>query len=106
MRHNSLACHDSALDGHTVLGFVGKIALPALCFQEAVTSAGYSVLMSATVPSPRRRPRKAVPAPPPPPRRPSSLPVVDETSAGGVVVKVEGGRAYVAIIARRNRAGR
>lgn len=32
--------------------------------------------------------------------------MVDETSAGGVVVKVTGGRAYVAIIARRNRAGR
>src|SRR5690625_4791153 len=36
----------------------------------------------------------------------STVPVVEETSAGGVVIKVEGGRAYVAIIARRNRAGR
>src|SRR5690625_2934922 len=61
--------------------------------------------MSATVPSPRRRPRPAVPMPPPP-RPASTLPVVDETSAGGVVVKVENGKAFVAIIARRNRAGR
>ncbi|HLR58792.1 MAG TPA: NUDIX hydrolase [Beutenbergiaceae bacterium] len=43
---------------------------------------------------------------PPPPRPASTLPVVDETSAGGVVVKVENGKAFVAIIARRNRAGR
>jgi 8-oxo-dGTP pyrophosphatase MutT (NUDIX family) len=35
-----------------------------------------------------------------------SLPVVDETSAGGLVVDVVDGRAYAAIIARRNRAGR
>lgn len=33
------------------------------------------------------------------------LPVVDETSAGGVVVKVVNGRAYIALIARRNRRG-
>lgn len=42
------------------------------------------------------------------PRRTSShpLPVVDETSAGGLVVDVVDGRAVAAIIARRNRAGR
>lgn len=34
------------------------------------------------------------------------MPVVDETSAGGLVVTVFEGRAYTAIIARRNRAGR
>jgi len=38
-----------------------------------------------------------------PPRR---LPVVEERSAGGVIVDVDGGRARVAVIARRNRAGR
>ncbi len=34
------------------------------------------------------------------------LPVVNETSAGGVIVSVQGGRAYTAVIARRNRGGR
>lgn len=34
------------------------------------------------------------------------LPVVDETSAGGLVVDVQDGRAFAAVIARRNRAGR
>ncbi|UNX54953.1 NUDIX hydrolase [Georgenia sp. TF02-10] len=38
--------------------------------------------------------------------RASGLPVVDETSAGGLVVDVVEGRAYTAVIARRNRAGR
>ncbi|MGC5614683.1 NUDIX hydrolase [Georgenia sp. Z1491] len=38
--------------------------------------------------------------------RSSRLPVVDETSAGGIVVKVADGVAYVAVIARRNRGGR
>ena len=33
------------------------------------------------------------------------LPVANETSAGGVIVKVEHGVPYVAVIARRNRAG-
>lgn len=61
--------------------------------------------MSATAPSPKRRPRGAVPTPPPP-RPAPSVPVVDETSAGGVVIKVENGLAYVVVIARRNRAGR
>jgi len=59
--------------------------------------------MSA-VPAPRRRlPR--------PPRRHlqtvrPALPVADETSAGGLIVDVVDGRAYTAVIARRNRAGR
>ncbi|RRC95367.1 NUDIX hydrolase [Schaalia canis] len=34
------------------------------------------------------------------------LPIVGETSAGGIVVDVKGGIPYAAIIARRNRAGR
>ncbi|WP_159618769.1 NUDIX hydrolase [Ruania rhizosphaerae] len=62
--------------------------------------------MSAAIPTPGPR----VPRPPQPVRwrRPhaSGLPVVDETSAGGLVVSVQAGRAYTAIIARRNRAGR
>ena len=31
---------------------------------------------------------------------------MDETSAGGLIVEVQGGRAAVAVIARRNRGGR
>lgn len=60
--------------------------------------------MSATVP-----PRRWVPAPPPRPLKAVTrrvLPVVDETSAGGIVIRVEDGVAYTAVIARRNRAGR
>ncbi len=38
--------------------------------------------------------------------RSNALPVVDETSAGGLVVDVVEGRAFTAVIARRNRAGR
>lgn len=38
--------------------------------------------------------------------RPRRLPAVRETSAGGVVIDVHEGRARIAIIARRNRAGR
>lgn len=34
------------------------------------------------------------------------LPVVDETSAGGLIVDVQDGEAYTAVIARRNRGGR
>ena len=34
------------------------------------------------------------------------LPVVDETSAGGLVVRLRDGAYYAAVIARRNRAGR
>lgn len=40
------------------------------------------------------------------PSAPLQLPVSHETSAGGIAVKVEDGVAYVACIARRNRAGR
>lgn len=36
----------------------------------------------------------------------SHLPVVHETSAGGIIVKVENGKGYVAVISRRNRAGK
>src|SRR5690606_5068663 len=60
--------------------------------------------MSA-VPTPRRR----VPTPPRPravPPRSALLPVVDETSAGGLVVRVEDRQAFTAVIARRNRGGR
>lgn len=34
------------------------------------------------------------------------LPVVDETSAGGLIIDVQNGRAFAAVIARRNRGGR
>ncbi|MGE9808357.1 NUDIX hydrolase [Janibacter sp. G1551] len=44
----------------------------------------------------------AVPAPRPARR----LPAVEERSAGGVVVDVQDGEARIAVIARRNRAGR
>ncbi|MDQ2624421.1 MAG: NUDIX hydrolase [Actinomycetota bacterium] len=37
---------------------------------------------------------------------PTALPIVDETSAGGLVVDVQGGIHVAAVIARRNRAGR
>lgn len=59
--------------------------------------------MSAAVPTPPSRP-----VPTPPQRRLSTppLPVVDETSAGGLVVNVVEGQAMTAVIARRNRAGR
>ena len=36
----------------------------------------------------------------------SRLPIVGETSAGGLVIDVVNGTPYAAIIARRNRAGR
>ncbi|NLW99961.1 MAG: NUDIX hydrolase [Actinomycetales bacterium] len=36
----------------------------------------------------------------------SRLPAVEERSAGGIVVDVHGGEARIAVIARRNRAGR
>ena len=43
----------------------------------------------------------------PRPTRPlRRLPAVEETSAGGVIVDVHEGRSRIAIIARRNRAGR
>ena len=34
------------------------------------------------------------------------LPVIDETSTGGLIIDVQGGRAVTAVIARRNRGGR
>lgn len=46
------------------------------------------------------------PLPSQPPRQPRRLPAVEEVSAGGVVLRIENGVAYLAIIARRNRAGR
>ena len=39
-------------------------------------------------------------------RAPRRLPAVEERSAGGVVVDIQGGVARIAVIARRNRAGR
>jgi 8-oxo-dGTP pyrophosphatase MutT (NUDIX family) len=48
--------------------------------------------MSSSVPRPTQLPRR--------------LPAVEETSAGGVIVDVHDGVARIAVIARRNRAGR
>ncbi|WP_182112543.1 MULTISPECIES: NUDIX hydrolase [unclassified Actinotalea] len=73
--------------------------------------------MSSAVPHPRPGP---VPAPPgghalriqapdrtAASRRPvHTLPVVEETSAGGLVVRQDAGAPHAAVIARRNRAGR
>ena len=56
------------------------------------------------MPSPRTRtPRAGNPA-----RRAGAraLPIVNETSAGGLVVDVQNGQAFTAVIARRNRGGR
>lgn len=39
-------------------------------------------------------------------RNPLALPIVDETSAGGLVVQRDGHGFHAAVIARRNRAGR
>ncbi|WP_129338409.1 NUDIX hydrolase [Cellulomonas endophytica] len=74
---------------------------------------------AATPPAPRGAPAPRGPAPHPPgghplridpqatpPRRATALPVVDETSAGGLVVTQEDGVFLAAVIARRNRAGR
>jgi 8-oxo-dGTP pyrophosphatase MutT (NUDIX family) len=43
---------------------------------------------------------------PDPARMPRRLPAVEERSAGGIVVDVKDGEARIAVIARRNRAGR
>lgn len=47
---------------------------------------------------------------PRPPRRRQelrrNLPVVDETSAGGIILEIRNGKANAAVIARRNRAGK
>lgn len=61
--------------------------------------------MSAILPPPGPRLRRPVPTPPPRPSV-STLPIVEETSAGGVVINVVDGRAFAAVIARRNRGGR
>ena len=45
-------------------------------------------------------------SPPPPTQLPHRLPEVEEISAGGVVIDVHQGVARIAVIARRNRAGR
>ncbi|MFV0426134.1 MAG: NUDIX hydrolase [Beutenbergiaceae bacterium] len=59
--------------------------------------------MPAVVPTPPQRP---VPTPPLQRGYTAPLPVVDETSAGGLIVDVVQGQAITAVIARRNRAGR
>jgi 8-oxo-dGTP pyrophosphatase MutT (NUDIX family) len=51
------------------------------------------------VTSPARDPERLVPSRP-------RLPAVEERSAGGIVVDVQDGVARIAVIARRNRAGR
>jgi len=43
---------------------------------------------------------------PRPSQLPRRLPAVEETSAGGVIIDVQDGVARIAVIARRNRAGR
>jgi len=56
------------------------------------------------MPSPRTRtPRAGNPA-----HRAGArtLPIINETSAGGLVVDVQNGQAFTAVIARRNRGGR
>ena len=45
-------------------------------------------------------------APAEPPIPTTTLPIVDETSAGGLFVTLQGGVHVAAVIARRNRAGR
>lgn len=62
------------------------------------------------------RPKDQRPGVPRPPRRHTSsraihsqsahLPIFSETSAGGIVVDIQDGIPYAALIARRNRAGR
>jgi 8-oxo-dGTP pyrophosphatase MutT (NUDIX family) len=45
-------------------------------------------------------------SPPRPTQLPNRLPAVEEISAGGVIIDVHEGVARIAVIARRNRAGR
>lgn len=71
----------------------------------------HSPLRRPAVPQPPQRivtrAANGRPAPKPgPPPRSSQLPIAQETSAGGLVVKVLDGQPYAAIIARRNRAGK
>src|SRR5450631_259323 len=54
--------------------------------------AGYSDAMTSCAPRPTKRPRR--------------LPKVEEISAGGVIIDVHDGVARLAVIARRNRAGK
>lgn len=56
--------------------------------------------MTSSPPRPARLPARL------PARPPRRLPEVEEISAGGVIVGVDDGVAQVAVIARRNRAGR
>lgn len=58
------------------------------------------------MPSPSAHPFPGRPTPPPARSTRQGLPIVDETSAGGLVVNAVDGVAYCAVIARRNRAGR
>lgn len=53
-----------------------------------------------------RLPPRAVPSPSRPLVASAALPVVDETSAGGLVVRLRDDEYQAAVIARRNRAGR
>ena len=55
-------------------------------------AAGYSDAMTSSAHGPTRQPRRLL--------------AVEETSAGGVVIDVHEGIARIAVIARRNRAGR
>lgn len=63
-------------------------------------------MSSAPIPRPGPAPRPARSAGRRKPSHAASLPVSNETSAGGLAVKVEDGVAYVACIARRNRSGK
>jgi len=58
--------------------------------------AGYSYVMTSSPPRPGQLPGQL----------PHRLPEVEEVSAGGVIIGVLDGIAQIAVIARRNRAGR
>ena len=62
------------------------------CRVRTTALAGYSGAMDSSALPPTRQPRR--------------LPSVEEISAGGVVIDVHQGVARIAVIARRNRAGR
>ena len=76
------------------------------------SAAGYSERMSEVAaskgdePPARARDRRSPRPTPPRLSMTSRLPAVEERSAGGIVVDVHGGEARIAVIARRNRAGR
>ena len=65
-----------------------------------MAKAGYSYVMTSSPPRPGQLPG------PVPGRLPHRLPEVEEVSAGGVIIGVSDGVAQIAVIARRNRAGR